>query len=234
MALPRSLPLELPFRQPGNAHRRESRSRRGKLRYLQLFLSPSDARRFRAFACSAGSAGVARFQRLRREVRFAALMDMLRDRRHEGWVLAAYPDPKTSRPLIGAGFSLDLPAREHPQNDPFNTHPFIEPSSAQLWQSAGLDLERLQGILEQYNDQLAAWKKKKFQKKYRYADAQDHRRRSGAVALGGCNPGDLQREGILPQFRPVHRLAADGINTARLPNGRQFGGIQPVSKPDQQ
>src|SRR5581483_4403167 len=35
-----------------------------------------------------------------------SLMDTLRDNRHEGWVLAAYPDPKTSRPLIGAGFSL--------------------------------------------------------------------------------------------------------------------------------
>lgn len=95
----------------------------------------------------------------------ANLMDILRDRRHEGWVLAAYPDPKTGRPLIGAGFSLDLPARDHPQRDPLNTHPFIEPSSAQLWQSAGLDSERLQGILEQYNDHLAAWSKKKFRKK---------------------------------------------------------------------
>jgi hypothetical protein len=93
------------------------------------------------------------------------LMDILRDRRHEGWVLAAYPDPKTGRPLIGAGFSLDLPVREHPQRDPLNTHQFIEPSSAQLWQTAGLDSERLQGILEQYNDNLAAWSKKKFRKK---------------------------------------------------------------------
>jgi hypothetical protein len=93
------------------------------------------------------------------------LMDILRDRRHEGWVLAAYPDPKTGQPLIGAGFSLDLPAREHPQRDPLNTHPFIEPSSAQLWQTAGLDSDRLQGILEQFNDHLAAWSKKKFRKK---------------------------------------------------------------------
>src|ERR1035438_6196805 len=29
-----------------------------------------------------------------------SLMNVLRDSRHEGWVLAAYPDPKTSRPLI--------------------------------------------------------------------------------------------------------------------------------------
>src|SRR5690348_13319737 len=27
-----------------------------------------------------------------------AMMNTLRDNRHEGWVLAAYPDPKTSRP----------------------------------------------------------------------------------------------------------------------------------------
>ncbi len=42
------------------------------------------------------------------------LIDVLRDRRHEGWVLAAYPDPKTGRPLIGAGFSLDLPGQGAP------------------------------------------------------------------------------------------------------------------------
>src|SRR5580692_6440834 len=29
------------------------------------------------------------------------LMRTLRDSGHEGWVLAAYPDPKTKRPLIG-------------------------------------------------------------------------------------------------------------------------------------
>ncbi len=78
------------------------------------------------------------------------LMDILRDRRHEGWVLAAYPDPKTRRPLIGAGFSLDLPAREHQQHDPLNPHPFLEPSSSELWQAAGLDPERLQDILDQF------------------------------------------------------------------------------------
>ena len=79
------------------------------------------------------------------------LMDMLRDRRHEGWVLAAYPDPKTQRPLIGAGVSLDLPAREHLQRDPLNPHPFLEPSSAELWQAAGLDPARLQRILAQFS-----------------------------------------------------------------------------------
>jgi len=93
------------------------------------------------------------------------LMDILRDRRHEGWVLAAYPDPKTSRPLIGAGFTLDLPEREHLQRDTLNPHQFIEPSSAELWQAAGLDADRLQSILDQYNQNLAAWKAKKFRKK---------------------------------------------------------------------
>ena len=92
------------------------------------------------------------------------LMDTLRDRRHEGWVLAAYPDPKTSRPLIGAGFSLDLPAREHPQRDLLNPHPFLEPSSAQLWQAAGLDPERLQRILARYDQRKASWNKKRFRK----------------------------------------------------------------------
>jgi hypothetical protein len=84
------------------------------------------------------------------------LMDTLRDRRHEGWVLAAYPDPKTHRPLIGAGFSLDLPARDHPQRDPINPHPFLEPSSADLWQAAGLEPERLTTILGQFRDRFPA------------------------------------------------------------------------------
>lgn len=93
------------------------------------------------------------------------LMSILRDRRHEGWVLAAYPDPKTGRPLIGAGVSLDLPEREHVQRDPLNPHPFIEPSSAELWQAAGLDPARLHQILAQYDDNLAAWKKRRYRKK---------------------------------------------------------------------
>jgi GH24 family phage-related lysozyme (muramidase) len=94
-----------------------------------------------------------------------ALMDTLRDKRHEGWVLAAYPDPKTSRPLIGAGFTLDLPAREHPQPDPLNAHPFLEPSSDDLWRAAGLAPQRLDAILDLYRDRLASWKKRKFQKR---------------------------------------------------------------------
>jgi hypothetical protein len=93
------------------------------------------------------------------------LMNTLRDSRHEGWVLAAYPDPKTSRPLIGAGFSLDLEAREHLQRDPLNPTPFLEPSSAQLWQAAGLQPQQLDSMLEQYDRQLEAWKKAKFRKK---------------------------------------------------------------------
>ncbi len=43
-----------------------------------------------------------------------AMMETLRDHRHEGWVLAAYPDPNTGRPLIGAGFSLDVQATRIP------------------------------------------------------------------------------------------------------------------------
>lgn len=95
------------------------------------------------------------------------LMELLRDRRHEGWVLAAYPDPKTSRPLIGAGVSLDLPAREHPQRDPLNPHPFIEPSSAELWQAAGLDSARLQAILDAYQGRLAASSTRRFRNQIR-------------------------------------------------------------------
>jgi hypothetical protein len=94
-----------------------------------------------------------------------SLMRALKDSKHEGWVLAAYPDPKTSRPLIGAGFSLDVEASEHVQSDPLNPHPFLEPSSAQLWQAAGLDLEQLQTILEKFDNNLAKWNKKGYRKK---------------------------------------------------------------------
>jgi hypothetical protein len=90
------------------------------------------------------------------------MIEVLRDRRHEGWVLAAYPDPKTGRPLIGAGFSLDLPAREHLQHDPLNPNPFLEPSSAELWSAAGLDAQRLQQILADYQVRLDAWSTRKY------------------------------------------------------------------------
>ena len=93
------------------------------------------------------------------------LMDILRDHQHEGWVLAAYPDPNTRRPLIGAGFSLDVQATEHPQRDPLNPHPFVEPSSAQLWQAAGLAPERLQQILEQFDRDSSRWTAKQYRRK---------------------------------------------------------------------
>jgi hypothetical protein len=92
------------------------------------------------------------------------LMDILRDKRHEGWVLAAYPDPKTGQPLIGAGFSLDLPERVHMQRDPLNPHPFLEPSSADLWQAAGLEPARLDGLLAEFHNRLDAWSKKGFRR----------------------------------------------------------------------
>jgi hypothetical protein len=92
-------------------------------------------------------------------------MEILRDHQHEGWVLAAYPDPNTHRPLIGAGFSLDVQAAVHPQLDPFNPHPFAEPSSAQLWQAAGLSPERLQQILNQFDHDSTAWTAKQYRRK---------------------------------------------------------------------
>lgn len=102
----------------------------------------------------------------------ADLMEILRDKRHEGWVLAAYPDPKTAQPLIGAGFSLDLPAREHPQRDPLNPHAFIEPSSAELWQAAGLPPAKLDRVLDQFHDRLSAWNKKGFRRQIWNLDPQ--------------------------------------------------------------
>ena len=94
-------------------------------------------------------------------------MSTLRDQKHEGWVLAAYPDPNTHRPLIGAGFSLDLPSRDHLQNDPLNPHQFIEPSSAQLWQAAGLDSAQLQNILDRFNRDASRWSTKQYRRKIR-------------------------------------------------------------------
>jgi hypothetical protein len=93
------------------------------------------------------------------------LMDILRDHQHEGWVLAAYPDPITRRPLIGAGFSLDVQAMPHPQRDPLNPHGFVEPSAAQLWQAAGLAPERLQQILDQFDRNANAWTAKQYRRK---------------------------------------------------------------------
>lgn len=100
------------------------------------------------------------------------LMDILRDKRHEGWVLAAYPDPKTAQPLIGAGFSLDLPARPHPQHDPLNPRQFLEPSSADLWRAAGLPAEKLQHILADYYTRLDADGKKGFRRQIWSLDPQ--------------------------------------------------------------
>lgn len=85
------------------------------------------------------------------------MIALLRDRNHEGWVLAAYPDPKTGQPLIGAGVSIDLPAREHLQRDPQNPNQFVEPSSADLWQAAGLEPERLNQILDDFHQKLTLW-----------------------------------------------------------------------------
>ena len=93
------------------------------------------------------------------------LMDILRDHQHEGWVLAAYPDPTTRRPLIGAGFSLDVQATPHPQRDPVNPHMFVEPSAAQLWQAAGLPSEQLQQILDQFDRNANAWTAKQYRRK---------------------------------------------------------------------
>ena len=109
---------------------------------------------------------------------FSRLTEILRDKKHEGWVLAAYPDPKTSDPLIGAGFTLSLPARSHPQSDPLNPRQFIEPSSEQLWQAAGLDRQRLEYILTDYQANLEAWGTRKYRKKIRAAAAAGDRGRS--------------------------------------------------------
>ncbi len=94
-------------------------------------------------------------------------MSILRDSRHEGWVKTAYPDPTTGRPLIGGGFSLDLCAVEHVQTNPRNPHSFLEPSSAQLWQAAGLDLAHLNEILDRFDRRVELYGKQELRRKVR-------------------------------------------------------------------
>jgi len=99
--------------------------------------------------------------------RIERLMSILRDTRHEGWVRTAYPDPTTGRPLIGGGFSLDLCATEHPQRNPLNPNTFLEPSSAQLWQAAGLELAQLKAILDRFDHRVELWGKQELRRKVR-------------------------------------------------------------------
>jgi hypothetical protein len=97
--------------------------------------------------------------------RLERLMNTLRDKRHEGWVLTAYPDPTTAQPVIGAGFSLSVRETHHVQRNPLNPNAFIEPSSAELWKAAGLDPRQLQEILERYDRRSRLWNRKQFYKK---------------------------------------------------------------------
>jgi len=108
------------------------------------------------------------------EVKFDVdqLVGLLRDRNHEGWVLAAYPDPRTGQPLIGAGVSIDLPAREHFQRDPLNPNQFFEPASAELWQAAGLEPGRLNQILDDFHQKLTLWDMREFRSRIKELPSQ--------------------------------------------------------------
>src|SRR5215469_5689181 len=97
--------------------------------------------------------------------RLEHLMNILRDKKHEGWVLTAYPDPTTALPVIGAGFSLSVRETRHVQRNPLNPNAFIEPSSAQLWLTAGLDPRQLQEILDRYDRRLRLWNRKQLYEK---------------------------------------------------------------------
>ena len=112
-----------------------------------------------------------------------SLMSVLRDRNHEDWVLAAYPDPNTERPLIGAGFSLDVAASDHPQYDPLNPNQFLEPSSAQLWRAAGLEPEQLNQILGEFNRNMEAWGTKGYRRRIRAHRLRPQLTESEAVRL---------------------------------------------------
>ena len=148
----------------------------------------------------------------------AALMDTLRDKRHEGWVLAAYPDPKTSQPLIGAGFTLDLPgprtpAARSPQHASISRAILRRPVARRRPRSRparcdSRSVQRPACLLE----------KAKVPKAHSYPRAADYRRRSHAPASHLRHSGHLQRARLLPQFRPDDRLPADGPQPARLPD----------------
>ena len=58
-----------------------------------------------------------------------------------------------------------MQATPHPQRDPLNPHLFVEPSTAQLWQAAGLSPDRLQQILDQFDRNANTWTAKQYRRK---------------------------------------------------------------------
>jgi len=160
------------------------------------------------------------------------LMEILRDRRHEGWVLAAYPDPKTGHPLIGAGFSLDLPAREHLQPDQVNPHPFLEPSSAELWQSCWIGSGTAANDPRSISQSPGSLVQEGISPKNQNADTTNHRRGSDAPAPCFSNSGYLQCQSLLSRLRSIDAFAANGFEPAGVSDGSQPPGIQSISWPD--
>ena len=126
-------------------------------------------------------------------------MNILRDSKHESWVLAAYPDPKTGRPLIGAGFNLDVSATQHIQTNPLNPHLFVEPSTAELWQDAGLDLARLQSILDQFDRDMSDLEEEELSQKDQNSstDSGNNRARSHEFAAHLDSRGHPQCKSLL-------------------------------------
>ncbi len=161
-----------------------------------------------------------------------SLMNILRDRDHEGWVLAAYPDPSTGKPLIGAGFSLEVAATDHPQSDSHNPNLFLEPSSAQLWQAAGLDPDRLQAILDRFNRDLDVWTKKGYSRRVKANALRPELTVEEATSLlpDLHDPGDPQCVGLLPRIRSADRIAADGPEPTGISNGGKPRGVCRLSR----
>lgn len=142
------------------------------------------------------------------------MMEILRDKRHEGWVLTAYPDPKTGQPLIGAGFSLDLPAREHAQSDPLNPNQFLEPSSAELWQAAGLAPERLQSVLNVFHSRLDSWSKEGFRSQMTTLEPQITERDANALLRVGAIQAALNAKAYCRYFNGL--TASQQMGLAQL------------------
>ncbi len=161
------------------------------------------------------------------------LVDILRDRRHEGWVLAAYPDPRTSQPLIGAGFSLDLPERPHEQPDPMNPHSFLEPSSADLWQAAGFSPDRLNELLNVFYERRRTWSKHTWRRQLYSLPAQISDDEATQLVRVGAVQAIYNAKAYCRNFDQMSGPAADGNGATGLPDGRESAALQRISGNDQ-
>lgn len=85
----------------------------------------------------------------------------LRSKKHEDWRLVAYTDPahKPEAPIydIGAGFNLSIPTDRvrGEEGDRYQFHrKRIEPSSRRLWESAGLNPDKFDAVIQRVQERV--------------------------------------------------------------------------------